>query len=54
MPVVRYVWLIQEPGNRRGFELWVGPIGLPVTWPLSPPAWSWRWWSTESSAFEHG
>jgi hypothetical protein len=32
-------------GNRAGRELWIGPIGLSLTWPpRSPLAWNWGWW----------
>lgn len=42
---MRYVWLIRRPGNRPGYELWVGPLGLALTWPpIAPVAWHWGWW----------
>jgi hypothetical protein len=37
------VWIIGRPGNRRGFELWLGPIGFGFTWPPSLH-WNWGWW----------
>jgi hypothetical protein len=43
----RYLWLIHNPGGRRGWELWLGPIGLALTCPALAPAWSWGWWRRE-------
>jgi hypothetical protein len=43
--VKRYVWFISFPGGRRGWELWLGPVGLIATRPVRfPLAWSWGWW----------
>lgn len=43
---MKYVWVIPRPGNRRGWEVWLGPVGLPLHWPADPyrPMWNWGWW----------
>ena len=40
----RYTWVIPTPAGRRGVEVWLGPVGLALTWPPGKPAWSWGWW----------
>jgi hypothetical protein len=41
----RYLWVIPHPANRKGWEVWLGPVGLNLTWPMvAPVAWNWGWW----------
>jgi hypothetical protein len=39
------IWKIDRPGNRQGWEIWAGPVGLSFTWPPRLPAWNWGWWN---------
>ena len=40
------MWVIDFPGGRKGWEIWLGPVGLMLTWPLQVPVrWSWGWWN---------
>ena len=43
----RLIWVIPTPAGRHGWEIWLGPIGIDITWPLRVPAWSWGWWNDD-------
>ncbi|MGO9960932.1 MAG: hypothetical protein ACLP50_33975 [Solirubrobacteraceae bacterium] len=38
------IWVIPRPGNRAGWEIWLGPVGLILTWPPQFPL-DWNWGS---------
>lgn len=43
--MTKYFMKIDHPGGRRGWEIWLGPLGIIVTWPPQLPlAWHMRWW----------
>ena len=45
MGVGKYFWAISRPGNRAGWEVWLGPVGLSLTVPPRwPVIWNWGWW----------
>jgi hypothetical protein len=38
-------WLIWNPGNHGGWELWVGPLGIRWTDDEKALDWNWGWWN---------
>lgn len=39
-----WIWVIPTPAGRRGWDVWVGPVGVSLTLPMARPAWNWGWW----------